>query len=78
MSIWNYASENADLRSWITLPANAQIMRISLPVGKSALKLKFADSHKEMDIEINLADSGKSILHVVRTGSQVYTSVYSM
>jgi hypothetical protein len=73
--VWNFVSENADLRSWLTLPANAQILRTSLPAGSYSLSLQHpmvgAATHADVEINVN----GKTVLHVVRTGRQVYNSV---
>ncbi len=40
-----YATNEADLRSWLTLPQNIQISRISLPEGNYQVMLKFYDNH---------------------------------
>jgi len=73
--VWNMVSENADLRSWLTLPANAQILRTSLPAGRYSLSLHHpmagAVTHTDVDVPANT----KTILHVVRTGQQMYTTV---
>ena len=73
--VWNMVSENADLRSWLTLPANAQILRTTLPSGRYSLVLQhpMAAAVTHTDVEINA--NGKTVLHVVRAGRQVYTSV---
>lgn len=73
--VWNLVSENADLRSWLTLPANVQILRTSLPVGSYSLSLQhpMAGGATHADVEINA--NGKTILHVVRTGRQMYNTV---
>ena len=74
-TIWNLVSENADLRSWLTLPANAQILRTTLPAGRYSLSLQhpLAGEPRYADVEINA--NGKTVLHVVRAGRQMYNSV---
>lgn len=74
-NIWNLVSESADLRSWLTLPANAQILRTTLPPGNYRLALQhpMAAGVTYADVIIN-ADS-KTILQVVRAGGQIYNSV---
>jgi hypothetical protein len=72
MSIINFATENADLRSWITLPSNAQILRASLPAGIQKVALRNPDNsytYADVDIPAN----GKAVLQVVRASSKVYT-----
>ncbi|MCO5171683.1 MAG: hypothetical protein M9894_35720 [Planctomycetes bacterium] len=39
MSIWNIASEQADLRAWRTLPQTMQVARVHLPEGQYPAKL---------------------------------------
>ena len=72
-SVWNLISENADLRSWLTLPANAQILRTRLAAGSYRLALQHPTvaGTTYADVEIN-AD-GKTVLQVVRAGRQMYS-----
>jgi len=71
--VWNIISENADLRSWLTLPASAQILRTRLAAGSYRLALQhpMAAGTAYADVEIN-AD-GKTVLQVVRAGRQIYS-----
>ncbi|HEY6093353.1 MAG TPA: hypothetical protein VIU93_00230 [Gallionellaceae bacterium] len=39
-----YATERADTRSWLTLPANIQLARLSLPPGSYTVKAELLDS----------------------------------
>jgi hypothetical protein len=73
-NIWNLVSDNADLRSWLTLPANAQILRTTLPAGvyKMALQHPLAAGPSYADVQI--AAGGKTVLQVIRTGRQIYSS----
>ena len=74
-NIWNIISENADLRSWLTLPSNAQVLRTTLPAGSYRLALQhpMAAGVTYADVAIN-AD-GKTVLQVVRAGGQIYNTV---
>ena len=40
-----FAADQADLRSWLTLPAEFQIARIALPVGRHTIKLRYKTIH---------------------------------
>ena len=58
-SIYNLASEQADLRSWVTLPRNIQALRIYPPDGKHRLQLALTGQggavvwkSEERDIEL--------------------------
>ena len=74
-TIWNLVSENADLRSWLTLPANAQILRATLPAGRYSLTLQHPLAGEPKYIDVEIVANGKTVLHVVRTGHQMYNSV---
>jgi len=72
MSIVNIVTENADLRSWLTLPANAQILRASLPAGKHDIAIQLARGGSTM-AEVEIHPQGKTLLQVVKTGNRFYT-----
>ncbi|MDD2850380.1 MAG: hypothetical protein PHY09_00575 [Desulfuromonadaceae bacterium] len=72
--VWNLVSENADLRSWLTLPANAQIMKVSLPAGHHLLTLQHPLG-TPTSVEVDITGGGTAVLHVVRAGRQIYSSV---
>jgi hypothetical protein len=72
--IWNIVSENADLRSWLTLPATAQILRTTLPADLYRLQLRFDGKTSPIYTDIDIEPDGKTILHVIRAGKQVYVS----
>ena len=73
-SIWNVISENADLRSWLTLPSNAQILRTSLPPGTHKLLLEREGIADRIYADVEIAANGKTVLHVVRAGDRFYTT----
>jgi uncharacterized protein len=72
--IWNLVSENADLRSWLTLPANAQILRTTLPAGRYQLALQHPMAAGPTYADVNITADGKTVLQVIRTGRQIYSS----
>lgn len=74
-TLWNLVSETADLRSWITLPADAQIMRVTLAAGTHKLTLQHEGSRAEADIDVKIKPGGKTILRVVRAGDVLYNAV---
>ncbi len=71
-SVYNMASEKADLRGWYTLPNDAQIMRTSLPEGTQNLLIRHGYAEKNVDVTIK--PGGKTILRVAKTGNNLYTS----
>lgn len=74
-NIWNLVSESADLRSWLTLPANAQILRTTLPAGSYRLALQHPMALGVTYADVKINPDGKTVLQVVRTGGQIYNSV---
>jgi hypothetical protein len=74
-SVWNLVSESADLRSWLTLPVNTQILRSSLPAGTYRLALQYPMLISPSYVDVAISSGGKTVLHVVRTGQQMYNSV---
>ena len=75
MNAYNLISEHADLRSWMTLPANAQVLRAALPAGTHQLTLKQIGLPASTSVDVPITEGGKAILYVVRTGQQFHTSV---
>ncbi|QQR81017.1 MAG: hypothetical protein IPJ69_02415 [Deltaproteobacteria bacterium] len=46
------ATNEADLRSWLTLPRSFQVLRISLPAGTHQLKLRGFRTNREFSVDI--------------------------
>ncbi|MHB8120553.1 MAG: COG3014 family protein [Desulfuromonadaceae bacterium] len=76
-NIWNILSENADLRSWLTLPSNAQILRTTLPAGHYQLALQHPMGGFPAYADVDITPAGKTVLQVVRAGGQIYSSATS-
>lgn len=74
-NVWNIVSESADLRSWLTLPSNAQILRTTLPAGSYKLTLQHPMTGGPTPVNVDIAANGKTVLQVTRTGRQMYTSM---
>ena len=73
-NVWNLISERADLRSWLTLPANAQILRTKLPAGSYYLTLQYPMAAGPTFADVEITAGGKTVLQVVRAGEQIYSS----
>lgn len=73
-NVWNLISESADLRSWLTLPANAQILRTTLPGGSYRLSLQHPMISGLSSVDVEIPADGKTVLTVTRSGGQLYTS----
>lgn len=71
VSAYNFISENADLRSWTTLPFDIQIIRITLPPGEHNFIISHSGSGATASIKVNIKEKGKEILRVIRAGNQL-------
>ncbi|MGL1959193.1 MAG: hypothetical protein OCD00_17985 [Colwellia sp.] len=65
-SIYNIASENADTRSWSTLPNNVQIMKIDIAAGQRALEFTFAG--KQHVVNINVKENRITLINFTDIG----------
>lgn len=70
VSVWNYVSENADQRSWLTLPASVQYLRVPLPAGEHALSLQPSPGAGTggAPLSVTVRRGGKTLVWVSRTG----------
>jgi len=75
MNVLNYATEQADLRSWLTLPANAQILKVSLPAGHHRIVARLDQGGTTTDVEI--LPHGRTLLRIVRVGKHFYSAATS-
>lgn len=65
--LYNVASEQADTRSWLTLPDEVQILRLSLPPGQQAIELNIGG--KTELIEVNILTKRISLLNLTTIGN---------
>ena len=72
VSAYNVFSENADLRSWLTLPANAQIMRMSVPEGDHEFVFLQKELGANAYIRVHIKENTKKIIRIVRAGIKLY------
>lgn len=71
MIITNVVSENADQRSWLTLPNNAQIFRGYLPLGRHTLQLQGGGGNSS--VVINVAAGKTTVIRVIETGGTLHS-----
>jgi hypothetical protein len=72
VTLYNVVSENADLRSWLTLPAEAQFMKVTLPAGRQELTLQPEGGGPPATVSVDIKAGQKTILYVIRAGSRLY------
>jgi len=65
--------ENADLRSWLTLPRSAQIARLTLPEGAQTLTLDNTQT-----VTVNIQRNRATLLRVVKIDNRYYTASWPL
>src|SRR5699024_11520368 len=71
--IYNLVSEQADLRSWLTLPASAQVARLSVPAGEHTLQISGPRGNTQ--VTINAKARSTTLVRVVDGYGQLHTTV---
>jgi len=71
--IFNVVSEQADLRSWLSLPAYAQATRLMLPPGEHRLELSTPGGGASLAVPV--VEQGVTVIHVVATPGRLITRV---
>ncbi len=71
--IYNLVSEQADLRSWLTLPASAQVARFNVPAGEH--KLQLSGPRGNAQVTINAKARSTTLIRVVDGYGQLHTTV---
>ena len=71
--IYNLVSEQADRRSWLTLPAYAQATRVSLPQGEHTLLLSTPQGDATLTVPV--VNRGLTVIHVVAVPGRLITRV---
>ncbi|WP_146066665.1 COG3014 family protein [Candidatus Venteria ishoeyi] len=72
VNLYNLFSEHADLRSWLSLPNNVQLLRIHVPAGIHQLQFQDSASGLRQNLSIDAPARSRNILRVINTGSRFY------
>ncbi|NOZ52709.1 MAG: hypothetical protein GXP08_06130 [Gammaproteobacteria bacterium] len=76
IGLLNIVSENADQRSWLTLPNDAQIFRGYLPVGEHDLLLSNGTASGTMSVKV---EAGKrTIVRIIATDTTLHTNAVTL
>lgn len=74
-SLLNMWSEQADLRSWLTLPRQIQVLRVPIDSGRRRILLHGDGSTGGFDLGIHSFEPGRPVLIGVRAiGNRLYTT----
>lgn len=72
-SMLNTMTESADLRSWLTLPTDIQVLRASISPGEHRVIVRGGKGGTELDLGIYSFEAGKPVLITVRAlGPRLY------
>ncbi|MFZ5757444.1 MAG: COG3014 family protein [Pseudomonadota bacterium] len=75
-NIYNMASEQADLRSWLTLPANAQALRLSVPAGMQNIEL--VSGMGSLSVPVDVKDRKTTIIRAVEVNGRLITQTFAL
>lgn len=75
-NVYNLVSEQADLRSWLTLPANAQGARLALPAGTQSLE--FAGLAGSLSLPVDVRAGRTTIVRVVEANGRLLTQTFAL
>jgi hypothetical protein len=75
VSALSYVTENADLRSWLSLPAFTQVLRAPLPAGECRLRLCAAGGGAAAEIGVPIRENRLTLLHVIRAGNRLTCTI---
>lgn len=74
--LYNVASEQADLRNWLTLPNSCQVARVPVVGGKQTLALQSGGINTSVDVDIQ---PGKTTLvRAVNVGQRLLVNTYQL
>ncbi len=73
-SIYNIVSEQADLRSWLTLPNSAQALDVALEKGMHTLVLQ--QGNRQHRQTVNIIAGHTTILRVIDSGQRIITETF--
>jgi len=72
-SVYNIVSEQADLRSWLSLPRRAEVIRMTLPAETRSITFKPEGSALSRSMPLKLEPNSITVIQVTHTGSQLFT-----
>jgi len=75
-NIYNVVSEQADLRSWLTLPAHGQGTRLVLPAGQQTIELVTGTGNTPVNIEVRAGRT--TIIRAVEANYQLITQTFAL
>jgi hypothetical protein len=75
-NLYNLVSEQADLRSWLTLPLYVQAARTIVPAGEKQIMLSGAAVNQTVNVSVS--PGGTTIVRVITTGGVPVVETYRL
>lgn len=75
-NIYNLVSEQADLRSWLTLPLYVQAARAIVPAGEKQIMLSGAGVNQAVNVSVS--PGGTTVVRVITTGGVPVVETYRL
>ena len=72
-SVYNMISERADLRSWLSLPNNVQLIRMPISAGEATISLKPDASSLNSILPLTIKPNTITIIQLTNTGNRLFT-----
>lgn len=76
-TVWNVMSENADLRSWLTLPETSHVARFGLPPGDHRIRFRTA-SGETRTFPLKVEEGKLYLFQVTHLGATTWTTDYTL
>lgn len=75
-NLYNLASEQADLRSWLTLPSNAQAVRVRVPAGSQSIEL--VSGMGSLPVPVEVRDGKTTIIRAIEVNGQLKIQTFNL
>lgn len=75
-NLYNLVSEQADLRSWLSLPLYVQAARAIVPAGEKQIMLSGAGVNQAVDVSVS--PGGTTVVRVITTGGVPVVETYRL
>jgi hypothetical protein len=77
-SVFNVASESADVRTWLTLPSDVHILRRLFPAGAHTLTLSHPDAVAPVQVAVDIAPGEPTFVFVERPMSKLVAKAVTL
>jgi len=78
LTLYNLLSERADLRSWISLPQQAGVLRLACPAGRRRIRLAPDGGGAAAELELDFAPGGRVLVWAARVGGRLVAQTVSL